>query len=513
MRLARVTLGLTLTSPLAAQESPPPNQWTIIAHGRTGSCDYPANYNSLTGESGWMRQMATRVESLAPGGVNTYRLDWSTLNLITLNPGGTNPLDATRHHVVLFDWGATSDFDPVLCQSPSGGPNGFAFAAGDAMIALLRHWDADDRVFALIGFSRGAVVVSEAARRLMSLGVNPRQVLFIDGEGCQSGGSNGCTFYNDGRFDAWAPLSGSVRFDNLYETVNERYLAPALCATNLGGHARPRCGNINLGTAYAHTTWSLTSSCLPSYNQPSILSYVINGLGVSGGSYALPQAPGPIQDPNPPAANAEPIELPFNGSASLASLAGWIGQGGGGTATVSSLSGVPTIRFTRGQSRTTNFLITPDCISTLSWSAAADSTATGDQVLSLSLVIPGQADVPLASVPLADVPTTLSPRQPLPIPLAARGRVARLRISLDGTTGTAAAHLAAVSFSTCGTVCYPNCDGSSGSPLLTANDFQCFLNRFAAGEMYANCDQSTGTPALTANDFQCFLNAFAAGCR
>ena len=61
-------------------------------------------------------------------------------------------------------------------------------------------------------------------------------------------------------------------------------------------------------------------------------------------------------------------------------------------------------------------------------------------------------------------------------------------------------------------LCYPNCDASSGSPLLTANDFQCFLNQFAAQNPYANCDASTGTPTLTANDFQCFLNAFAAGC-
>jgi photosystem II stability/assembly factor-like uncharacterized protein len=60
--------------------------------------------------------------------------------------------------------------------------------------------------------------------------------------------------------------------------------------------------------------------------------------------------------------------------------------------------------------------------------------------------------------------------------------------------------------------CYANCDESTGAPLLTANDFQCFLNRFAAGDPYANCDGSTGTPTLTANDFQCFLNKFATGC-
>ncbi len=60
--------------------------------------------------------------------------------------------------------------------------------------------------------------------------------------------------------------------------------------------------------------------------------------------------------------------------------------------------------------------------------------------------------------------------------------------------------------------CYANCDGNTTAPILTANDFQCFLNAFAAGDVYANCDGSTSTPLLTANDFQCFLNTFAAGC-
>lgn len=60
--------------------------------------------------------------------------------------------------------------------------------------------------------------------------------------------------------------------------------------------------------------------------------------------------------------------------------------------------------------------------------------------------------------------------------------------------------------------CYANCDNSSVTPVLTANDFQCFLNAFAANASYANCDQSTVAPVLTANDFQCFLNMFATGC-
>jgi hypothetical protein len=62
------------------------------------------------------------------------------------------------------------------------------------------------------------------------------------------------------------------------------------------------------------------------------------------------------------------------------------------------------------------------------------------------------------------------------------------------------------------TSCYANCDGSAMPPILNANDFQCFLNRFAAADIYANCDGSTSPPILNANDFQCFLNAFAVGC-
>lgn len=60
--------------------------------------------------------------------------------------------------------------------------------------------------------------------------------------------------------------------------------------------------------------------------------------------------------------------------------------------------------------------------------------------------------------------------------------------------------------------CYANCDGSAVSPVLGANDFQCFLNQFAGGDPRANCDGSTINPVLTANDFSCFLDRFNVGC-
>jgi hypothetical protein len=60
--------------------------------------------------------------------------------------------------------------------------------------------------------------------------------------------------------------------------------------------------------------------------------------------------------------------------------------------------------------------------------------------------------------------------------------------------------------------CYANCDQSTVSPILNVLDFNCFLNRFSAGDGYANCDQSTVAPVLNVLDFNCFLNRFSAGC-
>jgi len=58
----------------------------------------------------------------------------------------------------------------------------------------------------------------------------------------------------------------------------------------------------------------------------------------------------------------------------------------------------------------------------------------------------------------------------------------------------------------------PFIDWSALSPILNVNDFQCFMNKFAAGDSYANCDGSTAPPILNVADFICFMNKYAAGC-
>jgi hypothetical protein len=61
-------------------------------------------------------------------------------------------------------------------------------------------------------------------------------------------------------------------------------------------------------------------------------------------------------------------------------------------------------------------------------------------------------------------------------------------------------------------MCYPNCDGSTGSSTLNVNDFVCFLNLFATGSTLANCDGSVREPVLNSNDFVCYMNKFAMSC-
>ncbi|MFN0134187.1 MAG: PQQ-dependent sugar dehydrogenase [Phycisphaerales bacterium] len=60
--------------------------------------------------------------------------------------------------------------------------------------------------------------------------------------------------------------------------------------------------------------------------------------------------------------------------------------------------------------------------------------------------------------------------------------------------------------------CLADCTGGTEPPVLSVNDFICFLNLFAAQDPFANCDGSTIPPTLNVSDFVCYLNRFAAGC-
>ena len=91
--------------------------------------------------------------------------------------------------------------------------------------------------------------------------------------------------------------------------------------------------------------------------------------------------------------------------------------------------------------------------------------------------IPGSSATAAITQPLpsaAPGPTTLAISNS---DAALNGRLVRVIISNTCGSATSTPVLLEVT----GGGCYPNCDGSSGTPLLTPNDFQCFLNAYAAG--------------------------------
>jgi hypothetical protein len=114
-----------------------------------------------------------------------------------------------------------------------------------------------------------------------------------------------------------------------------------------------------------------------------------------------------------------------------------------------------------------------------------------------------------AFAPFVTVPGQRSPAGANALQMTAANTWAAV---LDAASGTLPQEFPFVVRGSVSQSCYPNCDQSTSPPILNANDFQCFLNKYAAGDTYANCDGSTNPPILNANDFQCFLNKYAAGC-
>ncbi len=63
------------------------------------------------------------------------------------------------------------------------------------------------------------------------------------------------------------------------------------------------------------------------------------------------------------------------------------------------------------------------------------------------------------------------------------------------------------------TVCYADCDQSTGPGVLDIFDFLCFQNSFVNGKPYAcDCDTTTGQLVCDIFDFLCFQDAFVGGC-
>lgn len=415
-----------------AQEVLPAGKWTVIIHGRESGtividpCGYPGTYDDLTAEvadpnwANWMRRLAGTIEASSTTPVNIYKMSASTLQLTPVNDG-TTPDDETRHHVLMFDWAQTSGIMenppliPIFCDVYTGGDDGFAYAAGEAAYATLRSAKADQKVFAIIGYSRGAVVASELTKRLISAGHDPHQIIFLDGEGCNNdpgclSGRASCGEYDDGTFDAWSSAAGtSIRYDNIYETLDEVYIAPTICsdgATDLGGHCRPHCWNHSLLDIYAHTPWLNNAFyCInrPVYPQAGIWEYLVSYLHLSGGLFSFADEPNaPTGEPNT-ISNLQPWL--FNGDFETRSIAGWYGNGGGGAesnpdsgGTIEQFGGSWGLKLFQGRSHSHSYFAMPGCASTISFDAATTSPGGSNinNELILALYRPDLGEVALS---------------------------------------------------------------------------------------------------------------------
>jgi len=340
-RLIAVFACLAPAAQAYPQDVPPPGKWTVLIHGRTdvlGSTTYD-ELADPTDDAGWMGKVAEEVTGLNPSGVNIYKMNIDTFTIFSVQ--GTLPSDESKHHVVMFDWTETSDIPELSlaqegahtnngdAQAPEGLPfsdDGYAYAAGDALYAFLRHHDAAEDVQALIGHSRGAVVASEVARRLILRGAPPEQVLYLDGEG--EGGTCTGVDYIDQVFDAWAAPGAPVDWRNIRAEA---------AGCDVGG-APAITGAHNLNLSDTHTHGGDIHD-----DPPPVWSHLLEGdnLTVQNGLFVVAgDWTGADPDTRPLPTQADTFDPPtsvrppilYNGHFEWGSLAGWRSHGGSGAA-------------------------------------------------------------------------------------------------------------------------------------------------------------------------------------
>ena len=145
---------------------------TIISHGFANS-----------GKGAWAEAMATAILARAGGDGAVYRYTGESGVLTRDFDGGGN--GSAANIVIIFNWAEDSGF---VDEGPDWN---YAQAAGDAMQAMLRDASyadpgagpsdlVDGRSVHFIGHSRGAIVNSEAIRRLAIAGIPVDQMTALD---------------------------------------------------------------------------------------------------------------------------------------------------------------------------------------------------------------------------------------------------------------------------------------------------------------------------------------------
>ncbi|MBN4052734.1 hypothetical protein JYU07_00465 [Roseiflexus sp. AH-315-K22] len=468
-----------------------PGDWTVIVHGFTWNGGF--GYSQMIQPTGWMYRIGEAIEASSTTPVGIHSMDARDFGIVDLN--NVSILDPSAHHVVLFDWSSNSGelgFDR----------HGWAYAAGASLHAFLKLWNKDDEVQALVGHSRGGVVISEVARRMILAGTPPRQVVFLDpeGEGPDLLGTSPLRF-DDNRFRAWS--SPTTKFQNIFSEFNESRCFPPL---DLGNNPMVHASKRNLQSFYQHG-----SACS---GIPGVYDFLIQTLRIENGALAWSEEPGlgtRAGDPGPPDPPSESGDILYNGDFETNSLAGWRYHGGNGLAD----PWRPFPNHGQGQvlrlqalrpSRTHGFFIMPNDATEFQMRfKAVGLVRTGELVGTLTASgVPSQV---LVRRSLTQATPAFEPVRELVAPRF-QGKVCRFTIAVDNTLLTV--YVDDISFES---TCYPDCDQSTGAGVLDIFDFLCFQNAFVSGDPYAcDCNTATGPGVCDMLDFLCFQNAFVAGC-
>lgn len=194
----------------------PDGKWTIVVHGLCSS-----SYDALLQGSEFYGAMSSGLAQLS---ANFLPLRHNVGNGTVGYMGGAEILPGNlplgKHYVLFVDWTEVSDLanstiaDWLATEKPTPpeyGEDGYAEATADAVFALIRRYNAAADLHQLIGHSRGVIVCSKIAQRLLSCGFPAPAAAYLEGEG----GDNilGMKIYSDASFYAWQGMDAVNYFD------------------------------------------------------------------------------------------------------------------------------------------------------------------------------------------------------------------------------------------------------------------------------------------------------------
>lgn len=333
MRMVRTGLAAScvlLATPVCASSV------TVVSHG--------ADFFGLGGPLWDLGESVYDYWATQPGGAAEYFYNKTTLELVLMHGSAAND-----NKVIVFNWADESDRSQ----------GGYDEAAGDAMFAMLHANDLlNSDYLHLIGHSRGAVVVSEAAQRALHYGYGVDQMTLLDYE-------NGPSPYDDaGPAYGW---EGIGLVDNYYGDGS----------LSIGGHQVLGAYNQHIA-GVDHTdfpAWYATSMQTLDGTAPGFYLRVADG-------------PAPPPDTAPRTVAAPPdvingdfeygvLEVPITGIPAenkAEIIAGWDYHGGTGTAHVDYLElSDYDLEFDSGNvTKRHNWLYAPEDAYQLAFSAKAD---------------------------------------------------------------------------------------------------------------------------------------------